>query len=77
MILFPERSFIPLFFVHEGVWLLHYHFDSHFVWGMTTIFIVKDGPINETSMLPPPPYMPKCEDLNVMDDATAYHSFDH
>ncbi|CAN6477430.1 unnamed protein product [Victoria cruziana] len=62
---------------NPGVWLLHCHFDSHFVWGMTTIFIVKDGPTNETSMLPPPPYMPKCEDLNVMDDATAYHSFDH
>ncbi|CAN6454093.1 unnamed protein product [Victoria cruziana] len=62
---------------NPGVWLLHCHFDSHFVWGMTTVFIVKDGPTNETSMLPPPPYMPKCEDLNVMDDATAYHSFDN
>ncbi|KAF3791507.1 Laccase-11 [Nymphaea thermarum] len=61
---------------NPGVWLLHCHFDSHFVWGMTTVFIVKDGPTNETTMLPPPKYMPKCEDSKVIDNAAAYHPSD-
>ncbi|KAF3781895.1 Laccase-14, partial [Nymphaea thermarum] len=51
---------------NPGVWLLHCHFERHFTWGMNTVFIVKDGPTNETSMLPPPTYMPKCTDSDLL-----------
>ena len=44
----------------EGVWLWHCHLDRHFTWGMATVFIVKDGGTPETSLLPPPDYMPPC-----------------
>ncbi|KAF3791497.1 hypothetical protein EJ110_NYTH14362 [Nymphaea thermarum] len=62
---------------NPGVWLLHCHFDSHFIWGMSTVFIIKDGPTNETSMLPPPKYMPKCDDSMAIDNTGAYHPSDH
>ena len=29
-------------------------------WGMESAFIVKNGPTTETSMRPPPAYMPLC-----------------
>ena len=50
--------FFWLFFT--GVWLWHCHFDKHFTWGMATVFIVKNGKTPETSLLPPPAYMPPC-----------------
>ncbi|KAG2614274.1 hypothetical protein PVAP13_4KG379103 [Panicum virgatum] len=28
---------------NPGVWFMHCHFDCHVVWGMDTVFIVKDG----------------------------------
>ncbi|KAF3791490.1 Laccase-14 [Nymphaea thermarum] len=52
---------------NPGVWLLHCHLERHYTWGMVTVFIVKDGPTNETSMLPPPSYMPKCLDPDVIE----------
>ncbi|GKV53947.1 hypothetical protein SLEP1_g60458 [Rubroshorea leprosula] len=39
---------------------MHCHFDRHMVWGMDTVFIVKDGESLEAKMLPPPPDMPPC-----------------
>ncbi|GLU06848.1 hypothetical protein SLE2022_238380 [Rubroshorea leprosula] len=45
---------------NPGVWYMHCHFDRHMVWGMDTMFIVKDGESPEAKMLPPPPYMPPC-----------------
>ncbi|KAJ9675399.1 hypothetical protein PVL29_024360 [Vitis rotundifolia] len=39
---------------------LHCHLERHFTWGMATVFIVKDGGTPETSLLPPPDYMPPC-----------------
>ncbi|RVW37424.1 Laccase-21 [Vitis vinifera] len=45
---------------NPGVWLWHCHLDRHFTWGMATVFIVKDGGTPETSLLPPPDYMPPC-----------------
>lgn len=32
-------------------------------WGMNTVFIVKDGGTEETSLRPPPPNMPICTGL--------------
>lgn len=43
-----------------GVWLWHCHFDRHLSWGMDTVFIVKNGGTDETSLRPPPPGMPAC-----------------
>ncbi|CAN6200491.1 unnamed protein product [Urochloa humidicola] len=45
---------------NPGVWFMHCHFDRHVVWGMDTVFIVKDGKAPEAKMLHPPPDMPKC-----------------
>jgi len=43
-----------------GVWYWHCHIDRHMSWGMNTAFIVKNGDTEETSMRPPPSYMPPC-----------------
>ncbi|XP_031493286.1 uncharacterized protein LOC116259570 [Nymphaea colorata] len=45
---------------NPGVWLMHCHLDRHYSWGMIAVFIVKNGPTANTSLLPPPPYMPPC-----------------
>ncbi|XP_006649051.2 putative laccase-9 [Oryza brachyantha] len=45
---------------NPGVWFMHCHFDRHVVWGMNTVFIVKDGKTPEAQMLPRPPNMPMC-----------------
>lgn len=43
-----------------GVWFMHCHFDRHTVWGMDTVFIVKNGKGPDAQMMPRPPNMPKC-----------------
>ncbi|CAN6239424.1 unnamed protein product [Urochloa humidicola] len=45
---------------NPGVWFMHCHFERHTVWGMDTVFIVKNGKTPETQMMRPPPNMPKC-----------------
>ncbi|WVZ73657.1 hypothetical protein U9M48_021941 [Paspalum notatum var. saurae] len=45
---------------NPGVWFMHCHFDRHAVWGMDTVFIVKNGKTPEAQMMPRPPNMPKC-----------------
>ncbi|XP_062220972.1 laccase-21-like [Phragmites australis] len=45
---------------NPGVWFMHCHFDRHTVWGMDTVFIVKDGKTPEAQIMQPPPNMPKC-----------------
>ncbi|XP_044960628.1 putative laccase-9 [Hordeum vulgare subsp. vulgare] len=45
---------------NPGVWFMHCHFDRHVVWGMNTVFIVKDGKASGAKMMPPPPNMPTC-----------------
>lgn len=39
---------------------MHCHLERHLTWGMDTAFIVKNGPCEANSMLPPPPDMPPC-----------------
>nr|CAB3448098.1 unnamed protein product [Digitaria exilis] len=46
--------------INPGVWFMHCHFERHMVWGMDTVFIVKDGHGTEAKMMPPPPGMPRC-----------------
>ncbi|KAK9266053.1 hypothetical protein L1049_021458 [Liquidambar formosana] len=57
-----------------GVWFWHCHLDEHLTWGMSTVFIVKNGGSPETSIRDPPPYMPPCEAqfprLRESDDST-------
>ncbi|KAM0892327.1 hypothetical protein ACQ4PT_025825 [Festuca glaucescens] len=45
---------------NPGVWFMHCHSERHMVWGMETVFIVKDGKAREAKMMPPPPNMPRC-----------------
>ncbi|KAJ1281063.1 hypothetical protein BS78_04G279600, partial [Paspalum vaginatum] len=45
---------------NPGVWFMHCHFDRHTVWGMDTVFIVKNGKTPGAKMMRPRPNMPKC-----------------
>ncbi|RLM79154.1 laccase-21-like [Panicum miliaceum] len=45
---------------NPGVWFMHCHFDRHTVWGMDTVFIVKNGKTPDAQMMPRPSTMPKC-----------------
>lgn len=45
---------------NPGVWFMHCHLDQHLIWGMDTVFIVKNGNGAGECMLPPPPDMPQC-----------------
>ncbi|XP_073023960.1 laccase-15-like [Primulina eburnea] len=45
---------------NPGVWFMHCHFERHLVWGMNTVFIVKNGKRADEWLLPPPPDMPPC-----------------
>jgi laccase len=39
---------------------MHCHFERHMVWGMETVFIVKNGKRRDAKVMPPPPNMPRC-----------------
>ncbi|KAG5034774.1 hypothetical protein AAZX31_04G113500 [Glycine max] len=43
---------------NPGVWFMHCHLERHASWGMHTVLIVRDGGTMQTSMVPPPKYMP-------------------
>ncbi|XP_078165870.1 putative laccase-9 [Carex rostrata] len=45
---------------NPGVWYMHCHYETHAIWGMDLVFIVKDGNSTEATMLPPPAYKPPC-----------------
>eukprot|EP00253_Pinus_taeda_P000936 PITA_00936 len=45
---------------NPGVWFLHCHLDDHLVWGLNTVFIVKNGHGPQATLEPPPPDLPKC-----------------
>ncbi|XP_044510565.1 laccase-14-like [Mangifera indica] len=58
----PKSGWVAIRFVADnpGVWFLHCHIERHASWGMDTVLIVKNGTTSDTSMLPPPSYMPPC-----------------
>ncbi|KAF3774127.1 Laccase-14, partial [Nymphaea thermarum] len=64
----PSKGWVAVRFraQNPGVWLLHCHLDNHYAWGMLGVFVVMDGPTPETSMLPPPTYMPQCSDAELI-----------
>ncbi|CAM0878243.1 unnamed protein product [Alopecurus aequalis] len=45
---------------NPGVWFMHCHFDRHTVFGMSSVFIVKDGPGTDQQMGARPSTMPLC-----------------
>ncbi|KAL6179373.1 hypothetical protein ACLB2K_050888 [Fragaria x ananassa] len=59
----PKNGWLAIRFTasNPGVWFWHCHLERHLSWGMDTAFIVKNGSTTETSIRPPPPYMPPCE----------------
>ncbi|XP_010062029.2 putative laccase-9 [Eucalyptus grandis] len=62
----PKKGWITIRFTanNPGVWFWHCHIDRHMSWGMDTAFIVLNGGTEETSMRPPPSYMPPCTDAS-------------
>ncbi|XP_062230187.1 putative laccase-9 [Phragmites australis] len=58
----PKAGWAAIRFRAEnpGVWFMHCHFDRHMLWGMDTVFIVKDGKTSGARMTRPPRNMPKC-----------------
>ncbi|TXG53187.1 hypothetical protein EZV62_022356 [Acer yangbiense] len=61
-IIVPALGWVAIRFVADnpGTWLMHCHLARHFIWGMSTVLIVKNGPSNDTSIRPRPSYMPSC-----------------
>ncbi|XP_030952115.1 laccase-15-like [Quercus lobata] len=58
----PKDGWVTIRFKanNPGVWFWHCHFERHLDWGMNTVMIVKNGGTPETSIRPPPTYMPPC-----------------
>ncbi|XP_035546651.1 laccase-1 [Juglans regia] len=45
---------------NPGVWFIHCHLEEHTSWGLAMAFIVKNGPEQSQSLLPPPQDLPSC-----------------
>ncbi|ONI35886.1 hypothetical protein PRUPE_1G559300 [Prunus persica] len=45
---------------NPGVWLMHCHIERHQTWGMTVVFLVKNGNSPQNKILPPPHDLPTC-----------------
>ncbi|KAK4774252.1 hypothetical protein SAY87_029271 [Trapa incisa] len=58
----PKSGWLTIRFTanNPGVWFWHCHLDRHMTWGMNTAFIVKNGGTKESTLRPPPSYMPTC-----------------
>ncbi|KAG2284906.1 hypothetical protein Bca52824_044510 [Brassica carinata] len=58
----PVGGWAAIRFVADnpGLWLLHCHFDIHQTWGMSTMFIVKNGKTVLETLPHPPADLPKC-----------------
>ncbi|KAG7942847.1 hypothetical protein I3843_15G007500 [Carya illinoinensis] len=50
----PKNGWATIRFIanNPGVWFMHCHLERHASWGMATVIIVKNGPTNDTSVLP-------------------------
>ncbi|KAF3445404.1 hypothetical protein FNV43_RR10580 [Rhamnella rubrinervis] len=58
----PKNGWATIRFLADnpGVWFMHCHLERHASWGMNTVIIVKNGPTEQTSIRPPPAYLPPC-----------------
>ncbi|KAL5724240.1 laccase [Ranunculus cassubicifolius] len=45
---------------NPGVWFVHCHFERHNMWGMSTVFLVKDGARPGEHIIEPPTDLPSC-----------------
>ncbi|KAM7259968.1 hypothetical protein ACFE04_015709 [Oxalis oulophora] len=58
----PSGGWVAIRFLADnpGVWLMHCHIDVHLSWGMTMVWIVKNGNLPNQKVQPPPSDLPKC-----------------
>ncbi|CAN8257390.1 unnamed protein product [Cochlearia groenlandica] len=58
----PPGGWVVLRFIanNPGAWMFHCHMDAHLPYGIIMVFIVENGPTQETSLLPPPTNLPQC-----------------
>lgn len=45
---------------YVGMWLMHCHLERHQVWGMSMVFLVKNGHARDQKIVRPPHDLPKC-----------------
>ncbi|KAE8816617.1 putative laccase-9 [Hordeum vulgare] len=58
---------------NPGVWFMHCHFERHMVWGMETVFIVKNGKGPDAKIMPPPPNMPRSSSMLKVNTLISVH----
>ncbi|KAM0972266.1 hypothetical protein ACFX2H_019797 [Malus domestica] len=58
----PKNGWVAIRFRADnpGVWVMHCHIERHQTWGMTTVFLVKNGVDLKSKILPPPHDLPTC-----------------
>ncbi|KAA8536485.1 hypothetical protein F0562_028963 [Nyssa sinensis] len=58
----PTNGWVALRFRADnpGVWLMHCHLERHQTWGMSTVFLVKNGATPGSRIVLPPHDLPKC-----------------
>ncbi|KAK9286359.1 hypothetical protein L1049_014753 [Liquidambar formosana] len=58
----PKNGWVAIRFTADnpGVWLMHCHLERHTSWGMSMMFLVKNGDSAHTRILRPPRDLPKC-----------------
>ncbi|XP_059654721.1 laccase-14 [Cornus florida] len=58
----PNNGWVAIRFRADnpGVWLMHCHLERHQSWGMSMLFLVKNGATPSTQMVRPPLDLPKC-----------------
>ncbi|KAM7266468.1 hypothetical protein ACFE04_004365 [Oxalis oulophora] len=56
----PKNGWTAIRFIADnpGVWFMHCHLERHTTWGMSTVFINRNGNTTATSIRSPPSYMP-------------------
>ncbi|RCV39290.1 hypothetical protein SETIT_8G211500v2 [Setaria italica] len=68
-VLVPNLGWIAIRFVanNPGAWFMHCHYEFHLSMGMAAVFIVEDGPTNDTSLPRLPVNFPTIgQDINLM-----------
>ncbi|XP_038691482.1 laccase-7-like [Tripterygium wilfordii] len=61
-VLIPTEGWTVIRFTanNPGVWFVHCHLDVHHSWGMSTAFVVENGPNPSSTLGPPPRDLPQC-----------------
>ncbi|XP_022927705.1 laccase-14 [Cucurbita moschata] len=58
----PKNGWVAIRFKanNPGMWLMHCHLERHQVWGMSMVFLVKNGHARDQKIVRPPHDLPKC-----------------